>query len=158
MKNYDQFIKESIRDKMVGVTIENALEKLFKSNNYDKILNDTVSYFISIDNDISYTDQIYFEILKRTDFYLIKKNINDIIDSVFKIQKRNKNSWLIKAAEDFKSKGDDLKTFKDLHDLIFEIEDKTGDVYYRDEILKQLIKKQDLEKTKKIIIEMIKGS
>ena len=155
MKTFNEFINESLRDKMVGKPIEIAINNIFKNDKYDDILDNAENYFYTTDANMMYPDIFYFSIIKKMDFDIIKKNISDVIQSVF--TKDGKPTWMSDAIKKFKPEINNLESLEGLQHLIFEIDDVVGDVYFRDEILRQLIKKQDIKKTKNDIIDLIKN-
>jgi hypothetical protein len=151
MKTFKEFINEGLRDKMVGKSIESVLDDILKSNGYDKLLDSIEYYLINISEEKMYPDEVYFDILYEIGFDFIKKNLKDSIKSLL----TNNNNWIDKILIESITKIENLKDFKDFKDFIFDIDDKIGDVDWRDQILRNIIKRYDLDKTKKIILEMI---
>ena len=154
---------EGIRDMMTPrskVEVSDALEKILEGD-YDTLLGDPI--YVSGGNPgivsksgimdvlgMTYPDELYCAILERMDIMLLKTHIRDIIHSFlaygnyFKFYKRVIDK--------------DIKTHQDIFDLVFGISDEIGDVYYRDEIFRRLIKLNDIEKTKTILRNLVYGN
>jgi len=143
------------------ISKDNLIEYINNENNFDDILMVTVLYYLNLSMEekrkifdiVDYPDQLYFPILNKFGLDFIKTHIDDVLNYM----PNHMNYFRNDIFDEFKAKTKDIKTFKDFQNLIFELGDKAGDVGYRDETLKELIKKQDLKEIKKIIIDLIKN-
>jgi len=147
MQKYIGKTNESLRDKMTAKSetdIKKALDNLTSEQDYDKFLKNVNDYYID-----TYADEVYLSILVQIGFDEVKENINDVLNSF------NKKHWIEDIIRKYTLNTKDLKTFGDLMNLIIKIDIEAGDVYYRDEILKRLIKKHNIDKTKEIVREII---
>jgi len=149
IKTYNNFINEGIRDKMTPKSpeeINKYLDKILEGD-YDTILENIIDSTFKNTLGVSYPDEVYCQILKEIDFNLLKEHIGDIITSVA-------NTDFVRSVINklrIKIKIEDIERHYFLFDLVYDISNRVGDIYYRDEIFRRLIKLNDLEKTKAII-------
>jgi len=141
---FNDYINESLRDKMVGVPLEEVQKKIdnILDGTNEEITDNLYHFFVKIYDGYSYAD-VYEDLSIRFDFDFTKKTvinfIKDIMDETYykaalKIDQKNTERFL-----------------NDINDLL-----EVQDDYMYMEMMEDLINLYDPEEFKEIALEILK--
>lgn len=129
--------------------INSVIERMLEGD-IDRVLKQVVGIMDIFG--MEYPDELYCSVLGEMDFDLLKEHLGGILDSIIG---GSYASFVGDVIAKHRKAIENIRTHRELFDIPFKISEEIGDVYYRDEILRQLIKLNDIDKTRDIIRRML---